>query len=94
MFSFLSRRTTCRNRAVFAVALGPDQYKQFTSASQPDGYEAMFAFGVRVLDGDRKRILKHTFRIGKRNTMLLQICGSFRRIVLEAHAAMIYMLYA
>jgi len=69
VFSFLSRRTTRRDWPVLAVALRPDKYKQFTSASQPDGYEALFAFGVRVLDSDRKRILKHAFRIGKRNVM-------------------------
>jgi hypothetical protein len=54
----------------------------------------LFAFGLRVLDGDRQVILQHGFRIGKRNTMLLEIRCSFGRIVLEAPGAMIYTLYA
>jgi hypothetical protein len=77
VFSFLSRRTTRRDRAVLAFALRPDQYKQFTGAPQSDGDEALFAFGVRVLNSDRERILKHTFRIGKRNPMFLRFAAAF-----------------
>jgi len=54
----------------------------------------LFAFGVWIFDGDCERILKDAFGVGERNPVFLEVCRSLRRVVLEPHSAMIYILYA
>jgi hypothetical protein len=93
-FAFLSRRYARGNQSILVAALGVDDYQQFTCASKTNRDKALLAFRVRVLDRNRERILKHAFGIGKRNTVLSQICRRFGGIVATAHAEMIYMLYA
>jgi hypothetical protein len=93
LFPFLSRRPARRNRAALAITLCPDHHKQFTGTSQTDGNEALLAFGIRVFNSDRKRILKHAFGVGKRNPMFPEVCRRFSWIVPEPHPQMVYMLY-
>ena len=63
------------------------------SAALTDGHEAPLTIPVGVFDSDCERILERTFGIGERNPVLLQIGRGLRRVVLEPHALIIYILY-
>src|SRR5262249_51398246 len=65
-----------------------------TRASEADGDETCLAFGIRIFDGNCQRILKCPLGVGKRDLVLLEVLGRLRRVVLEPHAAMVYILYA
>jgi hypothetical protein len=59
LFPLLSRRTAGRDEAEFVAAQDIDHHEQIAGISESDCYEAVFAFGVRVLDRQGKRIMKY-----------------------------------
>ena len=48
-----------------------------------DGDEALFALGKVILNGERKRVVKHSVTLGKRHSMLLDVCRGLTLIPLE-----------
>ena len=51
--------------------------------------EALFALGIVIFDGKRKRITKHSIALGKRHAMLLDVCRILLRVEIGGHQASI-----
>lgn len=45
-----------------------------------NGYKALFALRKIILNGERERVVKHTVALGKRHTVLLDVCRILFRV--------------
>src|SRR5882672_295815 len=58
-----------------------------------NGDKALFTLGAVILDGERERITKHSIALGKRHTVLLEVCRILLWVKNGGHEAIICMLY-
>jgi len=58
-----------------------------------NGDKALFAFGAFIFHRERERIAKHPVALGKRHTVLLDVCRVLLRVEIGGHDASICTLY-
>src|SRR3990170_5914389 len=56
------------------AAIGMNNDHQRPECVHSDGDKALFALREVILDGERKRVIQHPVALGKRHTMLLDVC--------------------
>ena len=58
-----------------------------------NGDKALLAFRAGVFVGHRKRVVEHSIPLGKRHTVLLDVCRIFLRVETGGHGVIICTLY-
>lgn len=54
-----------------------------------DRDEALLALGTVILDSERERIIEHSIALGKRHTVLPDVCRILLRVEFGGHASSI-----
>ena len=58
-----------------------------------NGDKALLALGAVIFDGQREGIAEHSVALGKRHTMLLDVCRILLRVEIGGHVTSICTLY-